>query len=263
MAFDDPIVLPGQPGRSHLHTFFGNTAVTGNSTAESIANTGDSTCIGGTINRSGYWIPAVIDTREGRPMVPGENIFIYYKSGYKGVSPAAVQPFPTGLRMIAGDARATAPPQRYSEIHEFYCSNAEHTGAGYGHSTSIPSCRAGDRLNLSLTFPQCWDGRNLDSPDHKSHMAYAQSPNGCPSSHPIPFVEISFQIYWLVPTTGDTSTWRLSSDLADRSVPAGYSMHGDWINGWKPDIVNTLTRLCINRRLDCGVGVLGDGRHLY
>ena len=26
MAFNDPIVYPGQPGRAHLHTFFGNTA---------------------------------------------------------------------------------------------------------------------------------------------------------------------------------------------------------------------------------------------
>ena len=25
-AYNDPIVFPGQPGKSHLHTFFGNTA---------------------------------------------------------------------------------------------------------------------------------------------------------------------------------------------------------------------------------------------
>jgi hypothetical protein len=33
MAFDDPIVFPGQSGRSHLHTFFGNTARPASSTA--------------------------------------------------------------------------------------------------------------------------------------------------------------------------------------------------------------------------------------
>jgi hypothetical protein len=260
MAFDDPIVLPGQPGRSHLHTFFGNTAVTGNSTATSINNTGSATCLGGTANRSAYWIASMIDTRTGRPMLPGPDIFIYYKTGYKGVAAEAVQPFPAGLRMIAGDARSTTPPARYQERYEFYCSDAGHN-TSYGNGTAIPTCRAGDRLNVALTFPQCWDGRNLDSPDHKSHMAYAE--NGCPSSHPIPFVEISFQMYWLVPTTGDTSTWRLSSDVADTSVRGGYSMHGDWFNGWKPDILNTWVRNCINARRDCGVGELGDGRHLY
>jgi hypothetical protein len=240
MAFDDPIVLPGQPGRSHLHTFFGNTAVTGNSTATSINNTGSATCLGGTANRSAYWIASMIDTRTGRPMLPGPDIFIYYKTGYKGVAAEAVQPFPAGLRMIAGDARSTTPPARYQERYEFYCSDAGHN-TSYGNGTAIPTCRAGDRLNVALTFPQCWDGR----------------------SHPIPFVEISFQMYWLVPTTGDTSTWRLSSDVADTSVRGGYSMHGDWFNGWKPDILNTWVRNCINARRDCGVGELGDGRHLY
>jgi hypothetical protein len=260
MAFDDPIVLPGQPGRSHLHTFFGNTDVSGHSTATSIATSGRGTCLGGTANRSAYWIPSVIDTRDGRPMLPGEIVFIYYKTGYRGVPAESVQPFPIGLRMIAGDARATTPPALYQERFEFYCSDVGHN-VSYSNGTSIPTCRAGDRLNAALTFPQCWDGQRLDSPDHKSHMAYAE--NGCPPSHPIAFVEVSFQIHWLVPTTGDTSTWRLSSDVADTSVPAGYSMHGDWFNGWKPDIVETWVRNCINMRRDCGVGELGDGRHIY
>jgi Domain of unknown function (DUF1996) len=260
MAFDDPIVVPGQPGRSHLHTFFGNTDVSGHSTAASIASSGRGTCLGGTANRSAYWIPSVIDTRDGRPMPPGEIVFIYYKTGYKGVQAENVRPFPVGLRMIAGDARSTTPPALYQERHEFYCSDVGHN-VSYNNGTSIPTCRAGDRLNAALTFPQCWDGQRLDSPDHKSHMAYAE--NGCPSSHPIPFVEVSFQIHWLVPSTGDTSTWRLSSDVANTAVPAGYSMHGDWFNGWKPDIVDTWVRHCINARRDCGVGELGDGRRLY
>ena len=32
----------------------------------------------------------------------------------------------------------------------------------------------GDLLEIRLTFPQCWDGQNLDSTNHKSHMAYAR-----------------------------------------------------------------------------------------
>ena len=70
MAFDDPIVYPGQPGRSHLHAFFGNTGTDGNSTAESIAGSGNSTCRGGTVNRTAYWAPAIIDTRDGTPVKP-------------------------------------------------------------------------------------------------------------------------------------------------------------------------------------------------
>src|SRR5262249_39943002 len=43
MKFDDPIVYPGEPGRSHLHAFFGNTEADAFSTADSLANEGNST----------------------------------------------------------------------------------------------------------------------------------------------------------------------------------------------------------------------------
>ena len=70
MSFDDPIVFPGQPGRSHLHTFFGNTGTNANSTPESIRDTGNSTCRGGIANRSSYWVPTLIDTRDNTPLKP-------------------------------------------------------------------------------------------------------------------------------------------------------------------------------------------------
>lgn len=272
MAFDDPIVFPGQPGRSHLHMFFGNTGVNANSTATSIANTGAGTCLGGTINRSGYWVPAMIDTTNGRPILPGSDFFVYYKVGYWGVDSAQVKPFPAGLRMIAGDANATEPPgglpNGQNPRFEFWCTDSSHANA-YGNGKSIPTCRPGDRLNTFIAFPQCWDGVNLDSPDHKSHMAYAfgnfpGSPTaGCPASHPVPLVEISFNFHWNVPSTSDTSRWRLASDRASTSIPGGYSFHADWFNGWKPEIVEIFTRRCLNEFRDCGVGDLGDGRLLY
>ena len=36
ILYDDPIVYPGQPGRSHLHQFYGNTAADAHSTFASI-----------------------------------------------------------------------------------------------------------------------------------------------------------------------------------------------------------------------------------
>ncbi len=117
MAFDDPIVYPGQAGRSHLHAFFGNSGTDANSTAESIAGSGNSTCRGGTINRTAYWAPAVIDTRDGTPVKP-DVLIAYYKTGYRGIAPAAVQPMPAGLRMIAGDSKAQrAQSWRTGDIH--------------------------------------------------------------------------------------------------------------------------------------------------
>lgn len=84
MAADDPLVAPGRPGGSHLHTFFGNTGVDAFSTADSIQFGGESTCRGGTANRSAYWVPSIIDTNTGQAIVP-EFLIAYYKTGYTGV----------------------------------------------------------------------------------------------------------------------------------------------------------------------------------
>jgi hypothetical protein len=35
-------------------------------------------------------------------------------------------------------------------------------------------CEGG--IRTQVTFPTCWDGVNLDSPDHQSHVAYAEIP---------------------------------------------------------------------------------------
>ncbi|MCW7538732.1 DUF1996 domain-containing protein [Aquabacterium sp. A7-Y] len=251
MAFDDPIVFPGQPGRSHLHAFFGNTGANGNSTAESIAGSGNSSCRGGTVNRTAYWVPAMIDTREGRPLKPLDGMF-YYKTGYAGIAPRDIQAFPPGLRMIAGNAKNESPsgPFRYKCVG----ANAEHLAGA-----SIQNCPVGSELWMEVFFPQCWDGRNLDSADHKSHMA---DPVGgrCPATHPVPVPQITFNIRYAVTEPDAPLHWRLSSDMYDASKPGGYSAHGDWWNGWKPDIQDTWIRHCDQAALDCHAHLLGDGR---
>ncbi|RYF04348.1 MAG: DUF1996 domain-containing protein, partial [Oxalobacteraceae bacterium] len=73
---DDPIVYPGQPGRSHLHQFFGNTAANANSSYASLRTSGESTC-NNMLNRSAYWIPAMMNGR-GKVVRP-DYISIYYK----------------------------------------------------------------------------------------------------------------------------------------------------------------------------------------
>lgn len=58
VSYDDPIVYPGEPGASHLHQWFGNTAADAFSTYESLRTTGESTCMS-PLNRSAYWMPAM------------------------------------------------------------------------------------------------------------------------------------------------------------------------------------------------------------
>jgi hypothetical protein len=41
-------------------------------------------------------------------------------------------------------------------------------GAPDGQELPTESCAGG--IRTIITFPTCWDGVNLDSPDHKSHL---------------------------------------------------------------------------------------------
>jgi hypothetical protein len=254
MLADDPIVFPGQPGASHLHAFFGNTGANANSTAQSIAATGNSTCRGGTANRSAYWVPAMIDTRTHAPVKP-RLANIYYKTGYNGIRPEQVQPFPAGLRMIAGNAKnATAKgPFRFQCVGK---------GSEAIWGPAIQNCPQGAMLWQMVFFPQCWDGVNLDSPDHKSHMSYPVN-RACPATHPVPLPEITFNIVYDITEANAPLSWRLSSDNYDRTLPGGYSSHGDWFNGWNDDVMRTWIRRCDQASLDCRAQLLGDGRTLY
>jgi Domain of unknown function (DUF1996) len=232
--------------------FIGNTDTNAFSTASSIANSGNSTCAGGTANRSSYWVPAIIDMATNQPVLPSQVMF-YYKTGYNGVQPSSVRPFPAGLRMIAGDPNNRSA--QFDAPYKWVC----HNNYLQNGPTIVQDCAVGDQLDMVVTFPQCWDGVNLDSPDHKSHMAYPRG--GCPSSHPVPLVEISYHISFAITRPGQAANWRLSSD--NYSGPAGYSLHADWFNGWKQDILETWTRNCSNASRDCHAYLLGDGRGLF
>ena len=252
MSYDDPIAAPGSVG-AHLHTFLGNTGTNANSTATSLATTGNSTCEGGTLNRTAYWVPSLIDTTDGTPQVPSDSM-IYYKQGYNNIPSASIKPFPVGLRILAGNPGSSSAQSSTG----FTCYNPNGTVTS---TQSIPTdCPAGSTLVIGVAFPQCWDGVNLDSPDHKSHMAYPG--NGCPASHPVALTGITINVDYKVGPNG-TSKWRLSSDNYDHSLPGGFSTHADWFGGWDRDILNTWTTLCINATMDCHAFLIGDGRTLY
>ena len=153
MNFDDPIVYPAQPGKAHLHAYFGNTAANASSTQQTLARSGNSTCRGGTINRSAYWAPALLDAA-GKPQEP-RSLEVYYKSGYGGVPARAVRAFPAGLRMIAGDMHSSSAQENaYWGCRDHYI----------GKKGSIPKCNAGEDFAMIVEFPQCrgWQARRLD-----------------------------------------------------------------------------------------------------
>lgn len=260
MSKDDPIVFPGQPGRAHLHTFFGNTGVNAYSTADSIANSGNSTCAGGILDRSGYWVPSMIDTKGGTPLSPTSNN-VYYKSGYSlPNSGAAMNVMPNGLRMLSHSVRYIC-----------YGPNGQNPGwkSNIAQAYADGTCLVGGDFVMEVSFPQCWDGVNLDSADHMSHMVDTegyQLANGswssrCPANHPVALPTVSYNIHYAITDNLAVSRWVLSSDNA--TLPAGSSGHGDFFMGWDSKTIQTFTRYCENMSLDCHDYLLGDGTMLY
>ena len=154
---DDPIMFPGKPGTSHGHSYFGNVSTNASSTLASLRRAG-TTCHR-PADRAAYWAPTLFDAQH-RPIYPLNASVYYIRATVK-----PVRAFPAGLRMIAGNADATKPQR-----HILWSCGPT---SGRPASRSIPTCpsRSDTTLQLTVTFPECWNGRDLDSPDHKSHLS--------------------------------------------------------------------------------------------
>lgn len=248
MNNDDAILYPGQQGRAHHHTYYGNTSANYASTTESLLAANSTTCNGGTMNKSAYWLPSVIDTEDGTPIAP-RNVLLYYKHG-------PVQPFPKGLKIIAGNMNRDTPMASWEAYSHFECN--EQYASRQNH---LVNCGRGGLLSMSVTFPDCWDGKNLQAVG-QTHMRYS-SQGQCPSSHPVRVPTLTVIAYYHVTKNSGTSNWRLSSDNYDRSKPAGYSAHADFMWAWDEALHKVLVDNCINKRLDCHAHLTGDGREFY
>ncbi|BCJ68780.1 DUF1996 domain-containing protein [Polymorphospora rubra] len=226
---DDPIVFPNLPGASHYHTFMGSPTTNARSTLASLQAGGTSCRV--PADRSGYWMPTMYN---GNQLVsPAGHQVIYYKSGV--IDYTSVRPFPPGLRYVVGSPNATAADFIAGSVEGWEC------GDSYDNADFPAWCPPGTQLNVRYQSPSCWDGRWLDTPDHKSHMAYPV--NGvCPTSHPVAVPMIEFKMAF--PVSGDMSQVRLSSGR-------GYSFHYDFFNVWEPPTLAAMVNHCIRGGLQC------------
>ncbi|MEV0565108.1 DUF1996 domain-containing protein [Dactylosporangium sp. NPDC049742] len=229
---DDPIVFPGLPGASHMHSFFGSTVTNGNSTVNDLAN-GPSNC-NPAVDKSSYWVPTLY--QDGVAKEPVITTFYYLGEGVSDAVREQTQPLPFGLRIVAGNAKATAPDA--TTISRWSCLHHNESGAG----KDFINCPADSMLESYLDFPQCWNGRDLDSADHKSHMAYPVN-GACPSTHPVPVPKLRQVLRY--PVNGDPSRIRLSSG-------AGFTMHGDFFNAWPQAEMERRVAYCIRLKVKCG-----------
>lgn len=278
--YDDPIMFPGQPGRSHLHRFYGNTKADAFSTYESLRTSGGSTCNfdpahpDQAANRSSYWMPEMLDGK-GNAKLPA-YIVIYYKRepassaacNDKRVTLGCVAQ-PNGLRWIRG--RNMANLSQPADPFHFSCTKPSGAIAGAGSyarmADALAVCPAGQGWQLTITFdgPECWDAKNLDSPDHRSHVGYRyitkEGISACPAATPYLIPIFRLTAAYLVAAGDEPNLWRFSSDAMTPNEPAGSTAHLDLFDAWGA-AKTTWTANCIDKLLSCTMGNLGNGTGL-
>lgn len=229
----DPIVYPGEPGASHLHDFFGSRDVVADSTGDSLL--GSPTTCDLAADSASYWSPAVfVDGVKIDPILATA----YYRAAV-GVDGSKVVAFPTGLAMIAGDQSSTS--SQSTEIVGWVC------GGSSRRSSDLPVCAKDTPLRLEITFPDCWNGEDLDVPGHRRHLHYSQD-GACPNSHPVTLPQLTVAVTY--PLSGEIFGLRLASGEP-------HTAHADFLNAWDPDRLETEVELCIRRNVVCGIS---DGR---
>ena len=221
---NDPIVYPRKPNLSHDHSFFGNVSTNAYTTLSTLRS--NATTCQRTEDTASYWAPTLL--QDDKRVEPVEAQVYYRRSTL-----ARLHVFPAGLKIVAGNSYARSP----QNLHVvFWNCSTEPTGA----SSTPPAC-ATPTLHVHVRFPDCWDGTRIDSPDHRSHMAY--SANGiCPKSHPVAVPQITLVIQY--PIAGGKGLQLSSFGL--------YSGHADFFNGWQQPELKRLTDYCLNALRACG-----------
>lgn len=221
VASDDPIVHPGDAGASHQHEFFGNVTTNADSTYRTL-RAGATTCRIAA-DTAAYWVPSLY--ADGQRVAPLKVNAYYLRGRGRGRTAA----FPAGLKVIAGNGEATA--QQSVTITGWKCSGVQATSL----SADPIACPAGSNEVLVIRFPDCWNGKDLDSADHRSHMAYRVA-GACPAGYPVRVPRLSLNVHYDLPSVDDLT-------LASGSI---YSSHADFFNAWNQAVLARLVRANLN-----------------
>jgi len=245
----DPIVQPGMAS-GHVHAVAGGNAFQRTMGPLAAMNATATTC-DKHIDHSNYWVPHLYHLRADKmwELVPLSHNAVYYQKRACDYAPGlrkcdkAFVPlaFPYGFRMIAGDYL-----RRSLNVSDYAQKATHHAclGSTSGQTYSFPTSRC-HTIRAEVYFPSCWDGKNLDSPSHCSHVAYPAIGDFnfgvCPESHPVAIFSLFYEFFF------DTFSFTDTKFAFSNGDATGYGYHGDFIMGWTDrDLLQTAHKDCIN-----------------
>ncbi|MDX3520067.1 DUF1996 domain-containing protein [Streptomyces scabiei] len=156
---------------------------------------------------------------------------------------------PKFLRIITGDAKAFTNGTANANA-AWSCTGFENRQL----TDKYPVCPRGSSLVRTSKFQSCWDGRSIDSANHRAHVAFADPRTGaCPNG----FKAIPQLVQRLVynvnaPSLGDNgkSSPFYAVDGFPEQMHKPITDHGDFINVFDERLMNRMVQ-CINTGRAC------------
>ncbi|PYI07964.1 WSC domain-containing protein [Aspergillus sclerotiicarbonarius CBS 121057] len=270
----DPLMAPGKPS-DHVHVVHGSGGFSMSATETSLKKANCTSC-GVTQDQSAYWVPALYFMHENGDAElvneVGGMLAYYFLNGEN------VTAFPENFRMIAGDPflrnfpwPVPDPPKSewsgnqssQSALRQkalgFNCLNYDQPaepslGRHFLPNKTFLDEHCTDGVRFELMFPSCWNGKDVDSEDHRSHMAYPSlvMDGDCPEGFETRLVSLFYETIW------DTYAFKNKQGtfVLANGDPTGYGYHGDFIYGWQTGFLQRAVDECTNlsgRVEDCPI----------
>ncbi|MET7761333.1 DUF1996 domain-containing protein [Streptomyces sp. NPDC005393] len=246
---DNVIVAPGVGnGAHHTHDYVGNDSNDAFANNQTFEQAGTS-CTNG--DKSTYYWPVVRaqdgkDEQDANELGGGQEgnvgTILTPKSStieFKGNAQSKVTAMPKFLRVITGDAKALTNGDKNANA-SWSCTGFEDRQL----TDKYPLCPQGSSVTRTFDFQSCWDGKNIDSANHRDHVAFANEDGSCPNGfQAIPQLvnTLTYDVPANTPFAVDGFPEQLHKPITD---------HDDFINVMSDDLMNKAVD-CINSGKKC------------